>query len=140
MDEIARLMEQANEPRDRAFLLIMLKIADKLGDLDSAFVEHRKEFAENRDTTTSRHDLFNIKFDAHVREEQSLINRGLGAWMVLSALLVFVLGVGGWYIAHHILDVNAVQQGSIDLNGNRLTALETMMRQLVEQHAAESKK
>jgi len=140
MDEIARLMEQANEPRDRAFLLIMLKIADKLGDLDSAFVDHRKEFAEHRDTTTARHDVFNVKFDAHVRDEQSLINRGLGAWMVLSALLVFVLGVGGWYIAHHILDVNATQQVSIDLNSNRLTALETLIRQLIEQHIMEGKR
>lgn len=135
MDEIAKLLEQADTPRDRAFLLIMYKIADKLGDLDNAINAHRKEFIEHRDTATVRHELFDSKFDIHVRDEQGLLNKGLGAWMVLTGVLVLVLSFGGWYIIRHILDVAAQQAAVVDRNSNRLTVIETLIQRHLQEIA-----
>jgi hypothetical protein len=132
MDEIEKLLEQADTPRDRAFLLIMYKIADKLTDLDGAFHNHRKEYAAHREQDKVDRTLFNHKFDAHVTEEQALLNKGLGAWMVVTGVLIIVLGVGGWYVVRHILDVAQQQQSNIERNSNRLTAIETMVKQHVE--------
>ena len=127
MDEIEKLLEQADTPRDRAFLLIMYKIADKLTDVDNAFHAHRKEYASHREQDKVDRTLFNHKFDAHVADEQALLNKGLGAWMVVTAVLIVILGVGGWYVVRHILDVAQQQQTVIDRNSNRLTAIETMI-------------
>lgn len=135
MDEISKLLEQADTPRDRAFLLIMYKIADKLNDLDGAMAAHRKEFIEHRDAATIRHELFDSKFDSHVRDEQGLLNKGLGAWMVLTGVLVLLLSFGGWYMVRHILDVASQQQAVIDRNSNRLTAIETLIQRHLQEVA-----
>ena len=125
MDEIAELLKHAESPSERATLLVLHKIATKLGDIDKDFTEHRREFNEHRE-----------EFRSHVAEEQKLLARGLGAWMILSGALAIGASAGAWYVGAHITDVNKVQQVVIDLNSNRLTAIEQQLRDLVTQRAA----
>lgn len=136
MDEIEKLLEQADTPRDRAYLLVMYKIADRLGDVSDKLTEHRNEFVEHREQVTMQHkvfaSLFNTfdnKFDLHVKDEQALVNKGLGAWMVITMVLVVVFSLGGWYVVRHVLDVAQQQATVIERNSNRLTAIETMIEQ-----------
>jgi hypothetical protein len=49
--------------------------------------------------------------------------------MVVTGVLIFALGLGGWYIVRHVLDVASAQSAVIEHNSNRLTALETLARQ-----------
>ena len=117
--EIRELLVNAVSPSDKAYLLILLTIQQNLVSLNSAFLEHRDEFASHR-----------IEFTAHVVEEQQLINRGMGAWLVMTVVLAFVVSVGGWYISHHIIDTAENTRTVVDLNSNRITALETLIREL----------
>ena len=115
MDEIGKMLENADTPTERAHLLILYKIQQSLSEMIADFIEHRGEFAEHR-----------RDFEKHVVEEQKLFNKGIGAWMVMSIFLAAGLSISGWYISRHIIDINVAQQISIDANSNRLTALESL--------------
>ena len=117
MDEIGELLKSAESKSERATLLVLHKIATKLGDIDKDFTEHRREFNEHRE-----------EFRSHVAEEQRLIERGIGAWMALSGALALGASAGAWYVGAHITDVNKTQQIVIDANANRLTAIEQHLK------------
>lgn len=117
MDEIGELLKSAESKSERATLLVLHKIATKLTDIDKDFTEHRREFNEHRE-----------EFRGHVADEQKLLARGIGAWMILSGALAIGASAGAWYVGAHIIDVNRVQQMVIDLNSNRLTAIEQRLK------------
>lgn len=128
MDEIAKLLENAQTPTERATLLVLYKIQQNLTSINKEFVEHRVEFAEHRTAFTN-----------HVTDEQKLLNKGIGGWMVMSVFLATALSVSGWYISHHIIDLNTAQQITIDINTNRITALETLIRDYQDNHSSDSR-
>ena len=128
MDEIAKLLEQANTPLERSILLMLMEhsrntreLTVAVKEIASSFSTHRTEFVDHR-----------VEFAAHVKDEGTMLTWGLRIFAITSSLLVFIAGMAGWYVAHHILAVDAAQQMSIDTNSNRLTALETMVRRLHE--------
>tara|TARA_R110000868_G_C10722525_1_gene750924 strand:- start:440 stop:895 length:456 start_codon:yes stop_codon:yes gene_type:complete len=120
--DISRMIEAAGTPSERALLMVLLEIDRGL----TANTEATQRIAvqlesHSKDVTTFIHQTFR----GHVEDEQRLLNRGLGAWMVLSSLLAAIITVGGWYIGHHILSVNELQQVQLDAYAARLTKLET---------------
>lgn len=118
-EEIARMIGSAENPADRALLLVLSSIANTLGRIDIDLQQHRTQFQAHR-----------TEFTAHVMDEQRLLNRGIGMWMALSAALSLCVGFGGWYVVHHIVDVNESQQHAIDVNSNRLSAIEAELRMM----------
>jgi hypothetical protein len=121
VDEIAALLEQADTPRDRAMLLVLYKLVSKLSEVDARTTQHAIDFNNHRE-----------EFRLHVSQEETLLNRLIGIWISLILLGSGMLTLGGWYVSHYIIDVNQAQQQSIDINSNRLTALETLIRQILE--------
>jgi len=135
MDEIVKLLEQATTPLERSILLHIMqqRSADEehtrlqreltacVQKLTDTFGQHRGEFIEHR-----------VEFNKHVIEEGQLLTWGTRIFAITASLLVFIVSLFGWYTVHHILDVNAMQQTMIDLNGNRLTAIESILRTHLE--------
>jgi hypothetical protein len=133
LDETARLLtvaeqairqaiEAAGTPSERALLMVLLEIDRGLSANTEATNRIAVQFqVHSNDVNNFIHQTFR----AHVEDEQRLLNRGLGAWMVLSSLLAAIITVGGWYIGHHILNVNEAQQVQIDAYAARLVKLET---------------
>ena len=121
MDEIAKLLEQAESPKDRALLIVLFRIQQNLTDMGNDFTEHRKEFSDHR-----------VEFKAHVNDEQRLLTRGMAAWMTLTLLLSMGSSLGAWYVGHHIVGVNDSQQSQIDANTNRLSTLEAQVKDVRE--------
>ena len=136
-DEISKLLEQAETPLHRSLILILMEQARNtlaltvsMQQIATTFSEHRVEFAAHKELTQK----LDTKFDAHVIEEGGMLTWGLRVFSVVSGLLVFIVGLFGWYVVRHVIDVNAAQQATIDVNSNRLTALETMVREFTEKH------
>ena len=136
-DEIAKLLEQAETPLHRSLILILMEqarstlaLTSSMQQIATSFSEHRVEFQAHRELTQK----LDTKFDAHVIEEGGLLTWGLRVFSIVSGLLVFIVGLFGWYVVRHVIDVNGAQQATIDANSNRLTALETMMREFVDRH------
>lgn len=115
MDEIGKMLENADTPAERVLLLVLYKIQQNLSEMSKDFMEHRGEFAAHR-----------VEFDKHVVVEQKLWNKGIGGWIVMSVVLAASFSFSGWYISRHILDRDVAQQSAIDSNTNRITALETL--------------
>ena len=122
-DDIAKMLERSESSTERATLLVLYKIQQNLVALGEEFKEHRADFIVHRG-----------EFKTHVVDEQKLLNRGLGGWVVMSMVLAAALSVSGWYISKHIIDLNTAQQIAIETNSNRLTALETLTAALRDQH------
>ena len=130
MDEIMKLLEQATTPLERSILLRIMEqsrtdhehallqreLTASVQKLADSFSAHRQEFIEHRGD-----------FTKHVIEEGQLLTWGTRIFGITSSLLVFIVTMGGWYVSSHIISVNAAQQITIDINGNRLTALEALI-------------
>ena len=137
MDEIGKLLEQATTPLERSILLKMLEQTRADGDLirlqreltssvqklTDSFVAHREEFIAHRG-----------EFNKHVVEESLLLTWGVRIFGTTATLLVFIVSMFGWYTVRHVIDVNQAQQTSIDINSNRLTALESLVKEERERH------
>jgi hypothetical protein len=137
MEKIAELLEQAERPLERALILMQMeqsrttaaltivieKLSANLEQHTNSFAEHRREFA-----------ALDTKLDNHIIEEGGMLTWGLRVFSATCGALVLIAGLLGTFIARYILDVNDKQQISIDINSNRLTALETLARKLMEQH------
>lgn len=121
-EEIADLLRDADTPRERAHLLVLLQMSQSLTSIASAFEAHRSEFQQHRE-----------EFETHVEVFARTNNRLSGAWMATSIILSVVMAVVGWYVAHHVVDVNERQQVQIDAISNRTTAVETRIHALTDQ-------
>jgi hypothetical protein len=131
VDEIRKLLEQAETPLERSILLMMMEqsratlaLTQSMDRLASGFDDHRKEFVAHKEVVS----LLDDKFDKHVVEEGTLLTWGARTFGITCGLLVFIVGMFGWYAVRHIIDVNSAQQVMIDINSNRLTALEALVK------------
>lgn len=131
MDEISKLLEQATTPLERAILLRVMEqsrtdhehallqreLTASVQKLADSFAAHRDEFIAHRG-----------EFNKHVIEEGQLLTWGTRMFGITASLLVFIVSLFGWYTVHHVIDINVAQQTSIDINSNRITALEAILR------------
>lgn len=96
--EILALAKDADDPRDRGFLVLLLKMHKSLDantrateQIAAEFVEHRKQFHEHRE-----------EFSQHVDDERALFNQGRGAWKILATVLtvaqVAAFSILTWYV------------------------------------------
>ena len=143
MDDIAQLLEQAERPLERALILMQMEqgrttaaLAVVIERLTDNFERHAEDFIKHRNLTREEAAAANIaatlletRLGAHILEEGAILTWGLRVFSATCAVLVLVLGIGGAFIARYVLDVNERQQMSIDVNSNRLTALEAAQKQ-----------
>ena len=124
ISDIDKMISEEASPEMREVLLLVAEqsratvaLTKTVQQIAESFDEHRKEFIEHRD-----------EFRVHVVEETTMLSWGLRVFSVTCSVLVFVVTAGGWYVGHHVIDVNTAQQVSIDVNSNRLTAIEALLR------------
>ena len=97
-EEILELARRENDPKDRAYLLLLLKINSNLEantqatkDISSEIQTHRAEFEQHR-----------IEFRKHVTDEAALFNQGRGMWrvtaVVLTVMQVAAFSLASWYV------------------------------------------
>lgn len=112
-DEIADLIKMEDDPKNRAFLIILQNInlsllanTQTVNDIDVQLKEHLIEF-KNR---TSRED--------------ALLNKGKGAWQVVSWLLGTMQVVTVWVMVHTFNDIKELHAVDAGIE-TRLTVIET---------------
>lgn len=98
-DEISDLLRDAESPRERAHLLVLMQMSQSLASIANAFDSHRSQFEQHKN-----------EFDSHAKKFAAQNNKLSGAWMATSIVLSFVLTLAGWYFAHHVVAVNEAQQ------------------------------
>lgn len=93
-DDIERLIAIEDDPKQRALMIVLQSINRSLIantiSTQSTQIEveqHRKDFVVHL-----------ANFERHAMNEESIMNRGRGAWMVLSTVLTLAQGVAvyGW--------------------------------------------
>jgi len=131
--EVEKLLAQAETPLHRSLILILMEqtratlaLTSSVQQIAASFAEHRVEFTTHKEMVAK----LDVKFDDHIVEEGGLLTWGLRVFSVVSGMLVFIVGLFGWYVVRHVIDVNQTQQANIDANNNRLTALETLIREI----------
>lgn len=90
-EQIDQLILSANDPKDKAFLLILNKIAINL--------------EENTGLTRALADDFKahtIVFQQHEKDEMALINQGRGFWRAALGALFIIQGLGAWWVQTHL--------------------------------------
>jgi hypothetical protein len=112
-DEIAELIKLEDDPKNRAFLIILQNInlsllanTQTVNDIDVQLKEHLVEF-KNR---TSRED--------------ALLNKGKGAWQVVSWLLGTMQIATVWVMIHTYNDIKELHAADASID-TRLTVIET---------------
>lgn len=95
--ELRSLIMETEAPKDKATLLIMLKISESL--------------AENTDLTqnlSEKVDGHMDRYTAHETREAVLVGQAKTAWFILSGVLVLVQGVALYAIKSYIDDYRAL--------------------------------
>lgn len=90
-DKIEDLILAATEPKDKAFLLILNKIADNLD-----------ENTQLTRTLSSELKIHTVAFAQHEKDELALINQGRGFLRASVVLIAFVQVVMGYVITQHL--------------------------------------
>ncbi len=92
-EQIEQLIMSATDPKDKAFLLILNKIADNLDEnttLTRTLTEDLKSHTE--------------AFAQHEKDEMALINQGRGFWRAALGAMFLVQGLGVWWIQGHLAE------------------------------------
>lgn len=100
--EIEQLIMQENDPKQRAFLIV-------LNSINNSLIANTDTIREVSDKLESH--LAN--FEEHTRSEEALMNRGRGAWQIATWVIgvAQVIGLGIWQQAKSDLaDINAALQ------------------------------
>ena len=82
-DEIRKLIADADDPKDRAFLIILSAINDSL----IANTQTISSVSEKLDTHLT-------KFEEHTRIEEAMVNQGRGMWKLAAGFLGVLQAVG----------------------------------------------
>jgi len=129
-EQTAALLEQAETPGARSIALLTIENTRLISELMIAV----QRMVDGQTGHREKLEQIDDRLASHIRDEGSLLTWGMRVFASVSALLAFVVSVGGWYIGHHIIAVNEVQQTQLANNSNRLTALETelAMRKTIE--------
>lgn len=118
-EEIRRWIQQANDPQDKALLMIMYEIHSSL--------------QENTRATEAIADAFKdhkTQFDQHIVEERDLFQQGRGLYRamgwslgVVSSLAAVVMALGIYILNSHI-NINERQERDLQSHHDRITKLE----------------
>lgn len=129
-EQTAALLEQAETPGARSIALLTIENTRLIGELMIAV----QRMVDGQTDHREKLEHIDDRLASHIRDEGSLLTWGMRVFASVSALLAFVVSVGGWYIGHHIIAVNEVQQTAIERHGNRLTAIEAelLVRKTIE--------
>jgi hypothetical protein len=102
--QIEDLIVAASDPKDKAFLLIMNKIATSL-DANTSLT---KALSDDFKSHT-------VAFSEHERKEMELINQGRGGFRVALALLAVLQVFVGFVITNTLADIKDTKQDVITL-------------------------
>lgn len=96
-EKIGDLILAATDPKDKAFLLILNKIADNLDE-------------NTKLTRTLTKDLkaHTEAFQQHEKDEMALINQGRGFWRAALAAVLVLQALGVWWVQGHLARVEDV--------------------------------
>lgn len=121
LEEQARLLDEVATPGQRALVLVTLENANSIHALTAAV----REMVAGQ--TAHQHKLNDIESEltSHIKEESTLLTWGVRMFAMIASVLAFVVSFSGWYVGNHIIGVNDRQQIVMDMNSNRLTALES---------------
>ena len=97
--QIEELIVAADDPKDKAFLLIMNKIAVSLDTNTSLTQMLSDDFKSHT-----------LAFSEHERKEMELINQGRGGFRVALALLAVLQVVIGFIITNTLSDIKDMRQ------------------------------
>jgi hypothetical protein len=111
-DEIGDLIRQEDDPKNRAFLIILQNInlslianTQTINDMDAQLRKHLSEFSK------------------HTQQDAELLNKGRGAWRVLSSVLVAVQMILGWMILETYTEIKSLHAADTVIE-RRLSLLE----------------
>ena len=141
--EIRAMILSTSSPETRAILLVLQQLADQSGRMTETLVTMNSNL-ETHETAFADHVA---TFNGHAEKEEArdteyriLLARGIAGWKtvaVVGPVLLSLVGAFAVYSLNLHIDsihiearINEVQQKIIDLNSNRLTALETEIRAL----------
>ena len=129
-EQTAALLEQAETPGARSIALLTIENTRLIGQLMIAV----QRMVDGQTDHREKLDQIDDKLTSHIREEGALLTWGVRVFGGVASLLALVLSLGGWYVGHHIINVNEAQQTAIERHGNRLTAIEAelLVRKTVE--------
>jgi hypothetical protein len=117
--EILTLINQDNDPRDKAFLLILYRMHQSL--------------AKNTEATMSTaHEIkrYGESFTLHTDEEERVRNQMRGGWrvvvagMTLVTILFSVIQFLGWQVISNHIQQNVASDLRLELTVDRLTQVE----------------
>lgn len=125
-EKINALIEQSDDPKDRAFLIVLQQInssliantetinsvAIKLDSHLSAYERHAEEEEERR-----------RKESARVANNEKLRNQGIGAWRALAIVLAIFQSITGWVIVEAYQDHRLIHSRIAD-HSTRITVIE----------------
>ncbi len=119
-EQIEHLIMSADDPKDKAFLLILNKIADNLDE-------------NTKLTRTLTEDLKNhtIAFAQHEKDEMALINQGRGVWRAALGAMFLLQALGIWWLQGHLDETAATAA--------KVATLQIQMAEHREHHRQEEK-
>jgi hypothetical protein len=105
LERIEGLILTSTDPKDKAFLLILNRMADNLQEnteltrkLGEELTSHTKAFTEHT-----------ITFSEHEKKEMELINQGRGGWKVIAVFVLFLQGISGWWIQDKLAEITQIK-------------------------------
>lgn len=104
-DKILVLIEQANDPKDRAFLIVLQQINESL----IANTHTINEVAEKLDSHLTA-------YEAHAEREKALLNQGKGMWRVAAWVLGISQAIAAASISFAFNEIVAVKKDINDLS------------------------
>lgn len=97
-DEIGELIKQENDPKTRAILMVLQSI-------NLSLIANTKAVND----TDEQLRLHMVDFAVRTTESDALVNKGKGAWHVLSAVLAIAQVVIGWSVFHGVSEIHELR-------------------------------
>ena len=115
-DEIGELIKQEDDPKNRAFLIILQNInlslianTKTVNDIDIQLKEHLEAF------------------NTRAKKEDELINKGKGAWRVVSWILGIVQALTIWIVLQAWAELQDMHKADHSIE-NRITVIEEKIK------------
>ena len=148
--ELSSMLDAATSPVERFLLLERHETTKAINDLTTAtralvaaldghridvakeFETLRTEAFADRKASAEYREQFTGEFRLHVATEELRLSLGLKMLAMFGSLSTIILGSLSWYFGHYVVAVTEFQGQTIAVNSNRLTAIETQIRAMVE--------
>lgn len=126
-DEIGDLIKQENDPKTRAILMVLHSInlslianTQAVNDTDQQLKQHM------------------IEFRVRTSEADAMLNKGKGAWVILSAALIIAQAAIVWEITGSMAELKTMHAIDFD-QATRITILEQTSRSLTRKYDEQKK-